>query len=71
MHRAAGGPANEPNLFFDTGVFILDACVQLCWPVESVMGGSVSQDVLHEASNHEWMELQYKYRGREQLYTGI
>ena len=61
MHCAASGPAYNPTFFFDTGVFILDACVQLCWPVEIVMGGSVSQDVLHEASNHEWMELQYKY----------
>ena len=47
MHRAAGGPANEPNLFFDTGVFILDTCVQSCWLVKSVVDGSVYQDVLH------------------------
>ena len=57
VHRAAGGPTNEPNLFFCTGVFIVDVCVQSCWLVESVVHGSVSQDVLHEASNHVWVEL--------------
>ena len=46
----------NPTFSLSTGVFVWDTCVQSRRVVDSVVGGSVCQDVLHGSSNHEWVE---------------